>query len=99
MSHTTARCPAMSQCPEKTRLLNRKDERLDPQEQGVHEPDGIHPVQNQTLCGAHVRGGGQELVVAAVGVDDGNTRDDPPELPSRPSPRHEVSDAPTAGAG
>ena len=43
--------------------LNRKDERLDPQEQGVHEPDGIHPVQNQTLCGAHVRGGGQELMV------------------------------------
>ena len=60
----------MSQCPEKTRLLDRKDECLDPQEQGVHEPDGIHPVQNQTPCGAHVRGGGQELVVAAVGVDD-----------------------------
>ena len=48
--------------------LDWKHQRLDPQEQGVHEPDGIHPVQNQTFCGAHVGGGGQEFVVAAVGI-------------------------------
>jgi|1185.fasta_scaffold40360_3 hypothetical protein len=60
--------------------LDWKHQRLDPQEQGVDEADGTHPVQNETPCRAHVRGGGQEFVVAAVCVDDapGITPSSPP---------------------
>ena len=47
MSHTTARCSGNVSMPGEDETLDRKDERLNPQEQGMHEPDGIHPVQDQ----------------------------------------------------
>ena len=58
--------------------LNWKHQRLDAQEQGVHKPDGIHPVQDQPPCGAHFRGGGQEFMVAAVGIHDATAARDYP---------------------
>jgi hypothetical protein len=32
--------------------LNRQHQRLDPQDHGVNEPDGVDRVQNQALGGA-----------------------------------------------
>ena len=34
--------------------LDWQQQRLDPQDRGVHEPDSIHRMQNQTLEGADV---------------------------------------------
>jgi hypothetical protein len=47
----------------------------------VDEPDGIHPVQNQTPCRAHVRRGGHEFVVAGVGIHDAAASRDHPIEP------------------
>jgi hypothetical protein len=44
-------------------------QRLDAQDDGVHESDGIHRVQGKALQGADLAGGDQ-VVVAAVGIGD-----------------------------
>jgi hypothetical protein len=34
--------------------LDWQQQRLDPQDCGVHESDGVHRMQNQTLHGAYI---------------------------------------------
>jgi hypothetical protein len=49
--------------------LEGKHQRLEPQNQGVHEPEGIHNVKTNTPRGAGVFGDNQ-LVVGGIGVGD-----------------------------
>jgi hypothetical protein len=60
--------------------LDRQEKRLDPQDGGMHDPDGVHGVQNQTPGGADGARGDQ-VVVAGIGVSDTTF---PGMTPSRP---------------
>lgn len=49
--------------------LEGKDERLQPQDQGMHQRDRVDHMQEQPAPGANV-GIGEEIVVVGVGVGD-----------------------------
>jgi hypothetical protein len=52
--------------------LDRQQQSLDPQQQGMHEPDCIEGVQPKTLRRAELAGR-NHLVVAGIGVYDATT--------------------------
>ena len=56
VSHTTLRCSGNASMSGEDEALDWKHQRLHPQQHGVDDSDGIHPVQNQTPRGAHVLG-------------------------------------------
>ena len=71
MLHLQPRRPvhAKRQCPLNTSVLNGSNERLQPQDQGVHQPEGIHDVKSDAPHGAGVFRG-DHVVVVGIGVGD-----------------------------
>ena len=69
-----------SSVPVEHELLDWQEKRLDPQDGGMHDPDGVHGVQNQTPGGADGARGDQ-VVVAGIGVGDATFSG---MIPSRP---------------
>ena len=53
--------------PAEHESLDRKHQRLDAQDHGMHEPDGIDRMENETPRGADVLRG-DHIVVAGIGV-------------------------------